>query len=171
MSLTIRALAPADSIDDLTELLHRAYADLAARGLRYLASQQDAATTRARIDGGECLLAVDDDGTVVGTITWHGADTTGYAPAYESDTENARLANFQQFAVQPTHRDCGIGRALLDEVERRARAAGATEIVCDTAEPATDLVAMYEHFGYRIVARADWDVTNYASVILSKPLA
>ncbi len=38
----------------------------------------------------------------------------------------------------------------------------------DTSEQATQLIRWYEQQGYRHVGYADWDVTNYRSVVLSK---
>jgi hypothetical protein len=58
--ITIRPLEPADSIAELTELLHRAYAGLLAMGLRFTATHQDADETARRIAGGECYVAVHD---------------------------------------------------------------------------------------------------------------
>lgn len=165
--ITVRPLHPDDSIDDLTDLLHRAYATLAARGLRYLASHQDAATTRERIGEGEALVALSDDGAIIGTITWHRPGIKTGVGWYD----RPGVAHFGQFAVEPRLRGAGIGRALLSEVEERARASGASEIACDTAEPATDLIAMYIRWGYRVVGTVDYrPVVNYPSVTLSKTL-
>lgn len=165
--ITVRPLHPDDSIDELTDLLHRAYAGLAARGLRYLATHQDADTTRARIGDGEALVAIDDNGAIVGTITWH-------RPGMKTGVEwydRPGVAHFGQFAVDPSERGAGIGRALLSEVEARAHAAGARELACDTAEPATDLIEMYVRWGYRVVGTVDYrPVVNYPSVTLSKAL-
>jgi hypothetical protein len=79
------------------------------------------------------------------------------------------VASFHQFAVDPDLQGDRIGRRLLDLVEDRAAATGATEIALDTAVPATHLIAMYERRGYRIVDRVDWDETNYVSVIMARP--
>lgn len=80
------------------------------------------------------------------------------------------VASFEQFAVDPLEQGCGVGRRLLETIERRAALYGATELGCDTSERASRLVAMYRRRGYEIVDTADWAVTNYASVILSKQL-
>ena len=48
-------------LEALTDLLHRAYAALAAMGFRYRATYQDVATTRARAGKGECYLALQND--------------------------------------------------------------------------------------------------------------
>ena len=49
---TIRLLSPADSIPEITKLLHRAYARQMAMGLQPLAGRQDDATTLRRVTHG-----------------------------------------------------------------------------------------------------------------------
>ncbi|MDN5849501.1 MAG: GNAT family N-acetyltransferase [Nitrococcus sp.] len=55
-------------------------------------------------------------------------------------------------AVAPAGQRRGIGRALLRETERRARAAGAKTMLIDTAGRAqyAPTRAFYEHMGYRV---------------------
>jgi GNAT superfamily N-acetyltransferase len=163
----IRTLTDADSIEDLTELLHRSYASLAARGLRYVATHQTAETTRRRIAGGEDLVA-EIGGRIVGNITWHphtfeGGKTTWY--------DRADVAFFHQLCTDPDYQGRGIASRLLQETEHRAHKAGAAELACDTAEPAQHLIDWYTKRGYRTVDGGDWrPTTNYRSVILSKRL-
>jgi len=172
----IRPLEPSDSLEELTALLHRAYAPLAERGLRYLATHQDVDTTRKRAQRGDCFVAVTVPGdAIVATIVV-------YPPASELDHGNrsgARgpksyaqpgVATFGQYGVEPAWKGRGLGRALHAHAEMHARSLGAHAIACDTAEPATDLIAMYERWGYSIVERMRWEVTNYDSVVLSKRL-
>ena len=59
---------------------------------------------------------------------------------------------------------------MMDFVEERARAIGAHEIALDTSERAKKLIALYTARGYEIVDEADWSVTNYRSVIMSRKL-
>jgi len=72
--------------------------------------------------------------------------------------------------VEPQVQSRGIGSRLLDHVERRAKALGAAELSCDTAEPAKHLIEFYNRRGYRFIQYAQWKSTNYRSVILSKCL-
>ena len=154
-----------DEVPALTALLHRAYAPLAARGLRYVASHQDDRTTRHRISRGEGWVA-DLGGVAVGTVTW-------YRTAPDSDCAHYRrddVANFGQYAVEPHLQGRGIGAALLGLVERRASEEGFAHLACDTAGPATDLITLYLRRGFRHVGAVRWESVNYASVVLSKPL-
>jgi len=134
-------------------------------GLHYVATDQDDDTTRRRICEGECYVAV-LDGRVVGTILFLDALSTRGCPHYDKPG----VSSFHQFAVDVPCQGMGIGRRLLDTVEARAVESGANEIALDTAEGATHLIDMYRRWGYRIVGQADWEETNYVSVIMGKPL-
>ena len=161
--IQVRPLSPADSIPELTRLLHRAYARLAAMGLRYMATHQPDKVTRERTGQGECYVAV-GDGALVGTIMFKPADRTNGSPWLDQPG----VASLGQFAVAPDVQALGLGARLMDLVEGRAAATGAMEIALDTAEPAAHLVAWYARRGYRLIEHAQWGHTNYRSVIMSK---
>lgn len=162
--IAIRPLDPATEIGTVTDLLHRAYRELADMGLRYLATHQDEQTTEARIAGGECFVACAPDGAIVGTITFRPAEVTGGCDWYDRPD----VASLQQLGVDPAWRGRGLGRVLADLAEQRAAQTGAVEIALDTAEPAKHLIAMYMRWGYRPVALTRWQSVNYQSVVLSK---
>jgi len=79
------------------------------------------------------LVAVDDDGTVVGTCR------------LLLDDGIARLGSL---VVARERRGEGLGRALLGEAEREARVAGAACVRLNAQLPARGL---YDHAGYRPV--------------------
>lgn len=54
---TLRLITAGDDLSALTALLHRAYAPLAAAGMRFVASHQSPDRTRRRIALGECWVA------------------------------------------------------------------------------------------------------------------
>ena len=54
--IEVRPLSPVDSIPELTRLLHRAYARLAAMGLRYMATHQSDEVTRERAGQASAML-------------------------------------------------------------------------------------------------------------------
>ncbi len=163
--LVVRRLAGSDSITDLTEFLHRAYRGLAERGLRFVATHQSDDTTLRRTAAGECFVAT-LDGHLVGTVTLRAKGTGRGCDWYQ----RPNVACCEQLGVEPDLRGRGVGALLLDVVEQRAWNTGADEIALDTAEEAGDLIAWYSRRGYRFVEEADWDVTNYRSVVLSKSL-
>ena len=165
--LTIRRLAPEDSFEEMTALLHRAYAPLAAAGLKYWATHQTAADTRERCEAGECWVGV-MDGALMATVTLVAPGQGRGCPLYAEPT----VSKFGQLAVDPALKGRGFGNALMDTIERRAREMGAATLALDTAEGARGLIAMYEARGYRKVGTVDWRPdTNYLSVLLSLELA
>lgn len=164
--LVTRRLEPRDDMEQLTEMLHRAYAPLAARGMRFVASWQDAATTQQRCDDGETWV-VEMRGRLVGTLTFLDAARTGGSPWYDRPD----VASLGQWAIDPDLQGRGLGRRLFDIAERRARETGAKHLALDTSEHATELIETYRRRGFELVERVQWSSTNYRSVILSKELA
>lgn len=70
--------------------------------------------------------------------------------------------------VQPHTRRLGYGRALVDELERRARAVGAAELVLDTHTTQAAAGALYERLGF--VSIPAYNDNPNATVWLGKPL-
>lgn len=168
----IRPWQPGDSLADLTTLLHRAYAPLAAAGMNFTAATQTEAMTAARMQGAHTWVAVQPDGRLVGTITAAGPfdpNTQGWAHAlpwfYRSD-----VAHFHQYAVDPTLQGQGTGAALLQAAEAWATAAGYRAMLLDTAMPAATLRARYARAGYADIASVQWQGKAYRSVVMVKPL-
>lgn len=164
--ILIRPIEPTDSLEELTDLLHRAYKFLADLGFRFTATHQSVAVTADRIKDGTCLVAV-QDGKLVGTITYYNSARKGGTPWYE----RSDVAYFGQFAVEPTLQKIGLGGYLITLVEELAKRDNMRELALDTAEGATHLIAYYNKRGYRFIDYHSWGTTNYRSVILSKTLA
>lgn len=163
--MEIRQLNTYDSLEDLTAMIHRAYRRLAEMGFRYWATHQSVEDTRKRIASGECYVAV-QKGILIGTIKLTPPDAASPHPWYARPD----VASFHQFAVDPDHQGQGIGSQLLEHIEQRAVELGAAELACDTADRASHLIDFYHRRGYRTVDTANWDMTNYTSIILSKTL-
>lgn len=77
---------------------------------------------------------------------------------------------FAQFGVEPSAQSAGIGSLLIDTAAAHARSANARELACDTAIPASHLVAYYRKRGFRSIEEYRWPHATYASIILSKTL-
>ncbi|MSP21053.1 MAG: GNAT family N-acetyltransferase [Alphaproteobacteria bacterium] len=164
MAANIRAWSPEDSVAELTDLLHAAYAPLAARGLNLVGLTQTDEMTARRIARGECMVAA-DSGHIVGTLLFvrRSQDTEWY--------RRPDVGVVFQLAVHPDYQHQGIGSRLIAAVERRARATGCTELALDTADSASHLIAWYGRHGFRRVGRLQWPGRGHRSVILSKRLA
>lgn len=163
--IEIRPWAESDDVQAATELLHRAYAQLADLGFRYHATWQDAATTLHRLKCGVPFVAI-RDGLIVGTITLYVPPSVSGCDWYD----RGDVASFGQFGVEPSLQHSGIGSRLLKAVETEARNRAIPNLGLDTAEGATHLVAMYERRGFKPVGYADWEITNYRSIIMNKVL-
>lgn len=166
--MDLRRLDPdRDAFDELTTVLHRAYAPLGAAGMRFAATHQSVAVTRQRAAAGECWVGV-EDGRLVATIT---VTPPGHAIDYGDLVARADVAKFGQMAVIPERKGAGLGRALLAKAEERARAWGAGVLACDTAVHARELLALYRRRGLRHVGFVDWrPFTDYLSAVLAKDL-
>lgn len=159
----VRPWTEADDVTALTALLHLAYSPLLVAGMTYLTGRQDDATTLRRIGGGRHCWVIDEP-VLLATVTLsppplpHGCDW------YERDD----VASIGQVAVHPDWQGQGLGQVLMEHAERAAARLGVMEAAVDTSEHATHLIRWYQRQGYRHVGYADWDVTNYRSVVLSK---
>lgn len=164
-NILIRPYQSTDSIPEITALLHRAYAQMAGQGMRYLASHQDDRTTLERLTNGASFLALKED-AIVGTITAYGPYREAEVPLYRQEGVN----HFGQFAVDPSLQGSGLGKRLYQTVEDHCRANSVKTLALDTAETAKHLIDIYQRWGFRVVDRVQWDCTNYQSVIMSKEL-
>lgn len=164
--MRIRRLRPDDSFEDLTALLHRAYARLAKMGLRFVATYQDVETTRRRAMSGECFV-VEEGAAIVATGTLYGPNPESGCELYRQPD----LWHFGQFAVEPGLQGRGVGYSLLQRLEERARELGARRLALDTSESALHLIDYYRRQGFQVVGRVNWEETNYVSVLMVKELS
>lgn len=169
--ITIRPLAARDSFAELTELLHRAYAPLATRGMNFTAATQEVALTRKRAAEGQCYVA-DAAGRMVGTVTVAGPYDEATAPwSIEAPWyRDPDTAHFHQFAVDPSMQGRGLGRRLVAQCEAWARERRFRWIALDTAEPAAELRSLYRRLGYAEVGTVQWQGKTYRSVAMRKTL-
>lgn len=92
---------------------------------------------------GEFLVLVDDGtGEPVGCGGVRSLNTDGL------DTDGIRRYEVKHLWVSATARGRGLGRALLAELERRAEALGATELVLDTNASLAAAGGLYRANGY-----------------------
>lgn len=162
----IRPLTPDDSIEVLTDLIHRAYAPLGAMGLNYTAVDQSAEITAQRASRGICFVAIRGR-EIIGTLVVQPPDPESECRYFS----RPGVASVRQFAVAPERQGTGVGSNLLAKAESWARDQGYSEVAMDTAEPATHLVELYGRRGYLFVDWVQWPGKTYRSVVLSKSLA
>lgn len=139
--LTFRA-ATHDDVDAIVALVERAYRGEASRaGWTTEADLLDGQRTDAAAIGeivagsGSRILVAEADGRIVASVLLK---------------DEGGAAYLGMFAVHPPLQGGGIGRRLLDEAERLARAdLGATTARLTVIAQRPELVAWYERRGYR----------------------
>ncbi|GEJ98857.1 GNAT family N-acetyltransferase [Streptomyces sp. NPDC003388] len=90
-------------------------------------------------DPGSRLLTVEQDGRIVACCQLEHRGDAAY---------------FGMFAVSPALQGAGLGKAVIAEAERRARATwGVTEMHMTVISVREDLIAWYERRGYRRTGR------------------
>ncbi len=148
--VSIRRARPADA-DRLAVIAEEAFAPyIAAIGRRPAPMDEAHADAIAR---GEALVAV-ADGAVRGFATYALARPT---------------ASLITVAVTPAAQGQGVGSALIEAVEERARAAGAGTLALYTNAAMAGNLALYRARGYTEVARRHEE--GFDRVFFEKPLA
>ena len=148
--MEIRQFSNKDSLEELTDLIHRAYRQLADLGFRYWGTHQSIDDTKKRVSNGECYIIINEK-KIIGTILLTSPDKKVGHSWYDRDD----VSTFHQLAIDPCYQKRGYGTKLLDLIEKRAAEQGATELACDTAEGATHLIDIYLERGYRQVGWAN----------------
>jgi ribosomal protein S18 acetylase RimI-like enzyme len=106
------------------------------------------ATTRFR--DAEILVAVDDTGTVLGSVTVVHPGTP-----YAEVSEPGEL-EFRMLSVSSSARGRGVGEALVRAVIDRARAAGLGKVVLSSSEKMLAAHRLYQRLGFTRLPERDW---------------
>lgn len=103
-----------------------------------------------RVRSAQVLVAVDDDGTVLGTVT-NVPDGGPYAElAGETESE------FRMLAVDPAYRGRGAGTALAQACLDEARRRGRERVVLSSRTWMTAAHRVYERLGFVRAPERDW---------------
>lgn len=104
----------------------------------------------ARFADAELFVAVDEQGAVVGTVTYCAAGTAWAEVARPGEAE------FRMLAVEPSLRRGGVGAALVRACVARAVADGAPRLVMSTTQEMTTAHRLYERLGFSRRPERDW---------------
>src|SRR3954468_14887961 len=146
MATVVRDARP-DELDAARVVTRAAYAEYAQamepgswQGLRQ-------AIDAALADPGEAqwIVARDDAGEIVGSVLLYPAA----ANAYGDLSSASACPELRLLSVSPSARRSGVGRALVDECVRRARAMGAAALGLHTSRSMAVARGMYERLGFR----------------------
>ncbi len=151
-----------DLVEPLTNLLHRAYAPLAAKGLKYVATHQPPTRTLKRLKDGFGFLVFANT-QLIGTVTLYPPKSQDVSQHYMK----TKVYSFGQFAIDPQFQKSGLGSKVMAFLEDEARRRGAEELALDTSIHADHLISLYQRRGYKVVEEVQWSETNYRSFIMS----
>lgn len=142
MRIVVRRARPGDA-RAMAQLAQRAYADYVPRiGLRPAPMDADYAHA---ISVDEAWVVDGDDGALAGLLV------------LQPRRDDVLLENV---AVDPAYQGRGVGRALLDLAEQRARELGLGAIELFTHSLMTENQRVYEHRGYVRTAQIDEEGFN-----------
>ena len=164
--ILLRRLEDGDSIEDLTDMLHRAFSRIGAMGIPCICANQPAEVTRQRISRGDCFVALSGD-LIIGTMTLYPPDPASDSKYYRNDG----VGSLRQFAVDPPFHDLGIGSAMLHFAENWALRRGYLWLALDTPEPADHLIDYYQRQGFCCEETLQFAGRPYRSVVFSKSVA
>lgn len=106
---------------------------------------------RPRFEEAELLVAVDDSGTVLGTVTIARPGTTWREIGRAADE-----LEFRMLAVAPAARGRGVGEALTRHVLDRAAELGYRVVVLSSSMLMAAAHRLYERLGFRRTPELDW---------------
>jgi ribosomal protein S18 acetylase RimI-like enzyme len=143
----IRRATPEDyaAVGELTEAAYEEF--LEGPDDYYREALRDAAT---RDREAELWVAVDDDGTVLGSVTSCPPGSSWRELSGDGEGE------FRMLAVAPVARGRGVGEALVQACEQRAKDAGARRMWLSTIDDMTHARRIYARLGYRHERSRDW---------------
>jgi ribosomal protein S18 acetylase RimI-like enzyme len=146
--ITIRAARP-EEFATIGEIVVAAYQTLGTESDDYVEYLRD---TAARADAGAVLAALDESGTVLGTVTYVPGPGTAL-----SEIERDNEGGFRALAVEPAAHGRGVGRALVMEVIARARAEGRVGVAMYTRPSMVAAQHLYESVGFSRQPADDWN--------------
>jgi GNAT superfamily N-acetyltransferase len=144
----IRVVRP-EEFDRVGEIAVSAYRVLEGDSLDgYLDEIRDTAARAAVVP---VLVAVEPDGTVLGTVTY----IPGPGPLSERERDDE--AGFRVLAIDPAAQGRGVGRALAETCLDRARREGRAGIGILTRPSMTIAHRLYESLGFSRDRSDDWE--------------
>ncbi|MGB3437210.1 MAG: GNAT family N-acetyltransferase [Actinophytocola sp.] len=108
------------------------------------------ADARPRAEEAELLVAVDDTGAVLGTVTIAPPGSSWAQVSAPDELE------FRMLAVSPSARGRGVGEALTRRVIGRAEELGLRAVTLSSSREMVVAHRLYERLGFRRTPAADW---------------
>ena len=89
-------------------------------------------------------IVAEHEGRIVGSVMLFPPETATYGGSVQAPP----WPELRMLAVSPQARGMGVGRLLVDECVRRARASGATELGLHTSKSMETAIGMYRRMGF-----------------------
>jgi GNAT superfamily N-acetyltransferase len=154
MVVSVRAARPEEyaAAGDLVVRAYRAAGFLRAAGSPSHGYAAELADVAGRARAADVLVAVDDDGRVLGTATLVTDAASPYLElAGEADAE------LRMLAVEPDLQRAGIGRALVEACIALASASGCRRVVLSSRTDMATAHRLYERLGFVRAPELDWE--------------
>jgi putative acetyltransferase len=103
-------------------------------------------------------------------VTFLSARVDGTPVACGAFFDRGDYVELAQMYVIPTCRGLGLGKQLLEALEKEIRRTGARLIRLETGIAQTEALEMYERTGYRRCAHFGYHRPNPLSIFMEKPL-
>lgn len=145
-TVTVRR-ARDDELDTAGAVVAQGYA---ADGLAHEEYLRVIADARGRARDAEVLVAVDGEGTVVGSVTFV------VPPSPWAELSGPGEAEFRMLGVLPGARGLGVGQALVEACLARATAVGASRLRLCTQPEMLAAHRLYGRFGFSRDPLRDW---------------
>lgn len=139
--------AGVDELDEAGRVVAQAYRAGGSTPDPYLEVVTDA---RARAADGEVLVAVGDDGTLLGSVTF------ALPPSPLAELSRPDEGEFRMLGVAASARGHGVGEALVRACVQRSRAAGKAGVVLCTQPWMRAAQRLYEREGFVRDPERDW---------------
>ena len=146
--MQIRLILP-DECEVLGQITLRAYKNLDGRE-SLGPYERELLDVAARQLDSEVYVAVDDDGNLLGGVT--------YVPGPErtmSEFQDPEAAGIRMLAVDPQYQGLGAGRALVETCIARARLQHRRRIILHSTPVMTSAQAIYQRLGFESFPKLD----------------
>ncbi|NOX24189.1 MAG: GNAT family N-acetyltransferase [Actinobacteria bacterium] len=144
--------------DEIGELTVRAYANLPNLELRD--DYRGVLMNVARRAQSNRVLVAEDEGVLVGTVTFVSDPTSE-----EAEFDDPDAAGIRMLAVDVAYQGRGIGRALTEACVMAARTAGRQRVILFTLDAMVVAQSLYRSLGFVRDTRRDWEPVPDVSLI------
>jgi GNAT superfamily N-acetyltransferase len=105
----------------------------------------------------EIAIVAEAGGALVGSVLLHPAGAVAANPG-RGTSSRLEHPEVRLLAVAPSARGQGVGRRLMDECVRRARASGTAALILHTADMMSVAMKLYERMGFVRDTTLDYEV-------------